>query len=103
MNSELFSCVGKMPERRTAQIKAPIAVKAQSTRCAHGASFNKAIAKVGNAEVVHFNKPMLIHELIRGSLESSSHQCGSKQQEGADRHQGRQQGVQVQHQAQITK
>jgi hypothetical protein len=27
-----------------------------------------AIAKIGNAELAHFNKQMLIHELIRGSL-----------------------------------
>ena len=64
------------------QIKAPIAGKTQSNRFsqsirfahglglgpAHGASFSKAIAKIGNAELVHFNKQMLIHELIRGSL-----------------------------------
>jgi hypothetical protein len=82
-----------MPERRTVQFKAPIAGKAQSIRCsqsirfahglgpAHGASFSKAkagpmskasvlgLAKIGNAELAHFNKQMLIHELIRGSLE----------------------------------
>ena len=62
-----------MPERRTVQFKAPIAGKAQSNRFsqsirfAHGASLSKAIAKIGNAELVHFNKQMLIHELIRGS------------------------------------
>jgi hypothetical protein len=50
------------------QIKAPIAGKAQSNRYAHGASFSKAIVKIGTAELVHFNKQMLIHELIRGSL-----------------------------------
>jgi len=38
------------------QIKAPIAGN------------SKAIAKMGNAELAHFNKQMLIHELIRGSL-----------------------------------
>jgi hypothetical protein len=38
------------------QIKAPIAGNSQS------------IAKIGNAELAHFNKQMLIHELIRGSL-----------------------------------
>ena len=70
-----------MPERRTVQIKAPIAGK------------TKAIAKIGNAELMHFNKQMLIHELIRASLESSSHQCRSKQQEGDDWYQGREQGV----------
>ena len=53
------------------QFKAPIAGKAQSNRYAHGASLSKAIAKIGNAELVHFNKQMLIHELIRGSLISS--------------------------------
>ena len=63
INSESFSCVGKIR-----QIKAPIAGKAQSTRSAHGASFSKAIAKIGNAELAYFNKQMLIHELIRGSL-----------------------------------
>jgi hypothetical protein len=57
INSESFSCAGKMPERRTVQIKAPIAGN------------NKAIAKIGNAELAHFNKQMLIHELIRGSLD----------------------------------
>jgi hypothetical protein len=59
INSESFSCVGKMPERRTVQIKAPIAGN------------SKAIAKIGkayrillsplacvpagDAELVHFN------------------------------------------------
>jgi hypothetical protein len=38
------------------QIKAPIAGNSQS------------IAKIGNAELAHFTKQMLIHELIRGSL-----------------------------------
>ncbi len=38
------------------QFKAPIAGN------------SKAIAKIGNAELAHFNKQMLIHELIRGSL-----------------------------------
>jgi hypothetical protein len=69
-----------MPERRTVQFKAPIAGKAQSNRYsqsirfahglgpAHGASLSKAIAKIGNAELVHFIKQMLFHELIRGSL-----------------------------------
>jgi hypothetical protein len=38
------------------QIKTPIAGN------------SKAIAKVGNAELAHFNKQMLIHELIRGSI-----------------------------------
>jgi hypothetical protein len=38
------------------QIKTPIAGKTQSNRYAHGASFSKAIAKIGNAELVHFNK-----------------------------------------------
>ena len=51
INSESFSCVGKMR-----QIKAPIVGN------------SKAIAKIGNAELAYFNKQMLIHELIRGSL-----------------------------------
>jgi hypothetical protein len=38
------------------QIKAPIAGISQS------------ITKIGNAELAHFNKQMLIHELIRGSI-----------------------------------
>jgi hypothetical protein len=38
------------------QIKTPIAGNSQS------------IAKIGNAELAYFNKQMLIHELIRGSL-----------------------------------
>jgi len=42
--------------RQIKAIKAPIAGN------------SKAIAKIGNAELVHFNKQMLIHELIRGSL-----------------------------------
>jgi hypothetical protein len=66
INSESFSCAGKM-----CQIKAPIAGKTQSNRFAHGASFSQAIAKIGNAELAHFNKQMLIHELIRGSLIST--------------------------------
>jgi hypothetical protein len=56
INSESFSCVGKMR-----QIKAPIAGN------------SKAATKIGNAAMrrsalVHFNQQMLIHELIRGSL-----------------------------------
>ena len=50
------------------QIKAPIAGKTQSIRCTHGASFSQSIANIGNAELAHFNKQMLIHELIRDSL-----------------------------------
>jgi hypothetical protein len=42
------------------QIKAPIAGN------------SKAIAKIGNAELVHFNKQMLNHELIRGSLSKNA-------------------------------
>ena len=59
MNSESFSCAGKMPERRTAQIETPIVGNSQP------------IAKIGNAELAYFNKQMLIHELIRGSLVNS--------------------------------
>jgi hypothetical protein len=56
------------------QIKAPIAGN------------SKAIDKIGNAELAHFNKQMLIHELIRGSLNSNSlsiaafKPCGESQQ-----------------------
>jgi hypothetical protein len=56
-----------MPERRTVQIKAPIAVN------------SKAIAKIGNAELAHFNKQMLIHELIRGSLDMNLRQASAIQ------------------------
>ena len=61
INSESFSCVEKMPERRTVQVKALIAGN------------SKAIAKIGNvamrrSALAYFNKQMLIHELIRGSL-----------------------------------
>ncbi len=51
INSESFSCAGKIR-----QIKAPIAGNSQS------------IAKIGNEELADFNKQMLIHELLRGSL-----------------------------------
>jgi hypothetical protein len=56
INSEPFSCAVKMR-----QIKTPIAGNSQS------------IAKIGNAAMrrsalAHFNKQMLSHELIRGSL-----------------------------------
>jgi len=86
INSESFTCAGKIPERRTrsagpVQIKAPIAGKAQSNRFsqstrfahglgpAHGASFSKAIAKIGSAAMrrsalAYCNQQMLIHELI---------------------------------------
>jgi len=67
------------------QIKTPIAGKVQSTRYsqstrfahgpgpADGAGFSQFIAKIGDAtmrhsELAQFNKQMLIHELIRGSL-----------------------------------
>ena len=58
-----------MPERRTVQIKTPIAGNSQS------------IAKIGNAamrrsELAHFNKQMLIHELIRGSLPAVDRHSG---------------------------
>ena len=44
------------------QIKVPIAGN------------SKAIAKIGNAELAHFSKQMLIHELIRGSLVQLAYQ-----------------------------
>ena len=43
--------------------------KTQSNRCAHGASFSRAIAKFHNAEIGHFGRNAFIHELIRGSLD----------------------------------
>jgi hypothetical protein len=42
------------------QFKAPIAGNSPS------------IAKIGNAELAHFNQQMLIHELIRGSIGDSA-------------------------------
>jgi hypothetical protein len=51
INSESFSCAGKIR-----QIKASIAGISQS------------ITKISNAGLAYFNKQMLIHELIRGSL-----------------------------------
>jgi hypothetical protein len=62
-----------MPERRTVQIKAPIAVN------------SKAIAKIGNAELAHFNKQMLIHELIRGSLDMNLRQASAIQRKSEKR------------------
>jgi hypothetical protein len=55
-----------MPERRTVQIKAPIA------------GISQPIAKIGNAELAQFNKQMLIHELFRGSLNNSQGKNGLK-------------------------
>jgi hypothetical protein len=55
INSESFSCAGKMR-----QFKALIA--GNST----------AIAKIGNAKLAHFTRQMLIHELIRGSLDDTA-------------------------------
>jgi hypothetical protein len=49
------------------QIKAPIAVN------------SKAIAKIGNAELAHFNQQMLIHELIRGSLVNQPESAASSE------------------------
>ena len=51
MNSGPFSCAVNMH-----QIKTPISGNSQS------------IAKIGNVELADFNKQMLIHELISGSL-----------------------------------
>jgi hypothetical protein len=75
-----------MPERRTVQIKTPIADNSQSKAgpmsgaqpMSEASALAEAIAlglaKIGNAamrrsELAYFNKQMLIHELIRGSLE----------------------------------
>jgi hypothetical protein len=62
-----------MPERRTVQIKAPIAVN------------SKAITKIGNAELAHFNKQMLIHELIRGSLDMNLRHASAIQRKSEKR------------------
>jgi hypothetical protein len=50
------------------KFKAWNASKTHSIRCAHGASFSRAIAKFHNAEIDHFEHNAFIHELIRGSL-----------------------------------
>jgi hypothetical protein len=49
INSGSFSCVGKMPERRTVQIKAPIAGKAQSNRSSPSEANALGLAKIGKA------------------------------------------------------
>jgi hypothetical protein len=85
INSGPFSCAVKIPERRTVQIKTPIAGNSQSKAgpMSEAQPMSKAnalagasvlgLAKIGNAamrrsELAHFNQQMLIHELIRGSL-----------------------------------
>ena len=73
INSDSYRCAVKMPKRRTGQIEARIAAKAQSNRCAHGAGSSLSIRKICNEELAgptsrHFNQQLLIHELIRGSL-----------------------------------
>ena len=57
-----------MPRRRTGQIEARIAAKAQSNRFAHGAGSSQSIRKICNEELTHFNQQLLIHELIKDSL-----------------------------------
>jgi hypothetical protein len=90
-----------MSERRTIQIKAPIAGKAYRILLSPLVGMPHRCVPAGDAELVHFNQQVLIHELIRGSLESPSHQCGTKQGEGDDGHQGREHGVYVEHQTQV--
>ena len=68
INSESFSCAGKIPERRTVQIKAPIAGNSQPKAGPMSEAIALGLAKIGNAELAYFNQQMLIHELIRGSL-----------------------------------
>ena len=78
INSESFSCAGKIPERRTrsagpVQIKAPIAGNSQPKAGPMSEAIALGLAKIGNAamrrsELTYFNKQMLIHELIRGSF-----------------------------------
>ena len=62
-----------MPERRTVQIKTPIAGNSRSKAGPMSAASVLGLAKIGNAamrrsELAYFNKQMLIHELIRGPL-----------------------------------
>jgi hypothetical protein len=62
-----------MPERRTVQIKTPIAGNSQSKAGPMSGASVVGLAKIGNAamrrsEVAYFNQQVLIHELIRGSL-----------------------------------
>ena len=69
-----------MPERRTVQIKAPIADKTQSKAGPMSRANVLGLARIHNAamrrsELAHFNQQMLIHELIRGSL-GLKHRCG---------------------------
>ena len=54
------------------QIKAPIAGN------------SKAIDKIGNAELAHFDKQMLIHELIRDSLSNYPHDIRSGRERSDD-------------------
>ena len=83
-----------MPERRTVQIKALIAGnnKAKAGPMSEAQPMSEAsalagasvlgLAKIGNAELAHFNKQMLIHELIRGSLSALTH-CGHSHNTGS--------------------
>ncbi|MCZ6723138.1 MAG: hypothetical protein O6938_04375, partial [Gammaproteobacteria bacterium] len=71
INSVSFRCEAKIPIRRTVQIKASIAAKTQSNRFAHGASFSQTIGndELDGPALRYFSEQMLIHELLRGSLE----------------------------------
>ena len=53
-----------MPERRTVQIKMPMAGMTHSNRCAHGASFSKAIARIGKA-----------YRILLSPLVGTPHRC----------------------------
>ena len=62
-----------MPERRTVQIEAPIVGNSQPKAGPMSEANAVGLAKIGNAAMrrsalAYFNKQMLIHELIRGSL-----------------------------------
>jgi hypothetical protein len=50
------------------QIKAPIAGISKAKAGPMSAAIALGLAKIGSAELAHFTKQMLIHELIRGSL-----------------------------------
>jgi len=63
MNSGPFSCAVNMH-----QIKTPISGNSQSKAGPISGASVLGLAKIGNVELADFNKQMLIHELISGSL-----------------------------------
>jgi hypothetical protein len=63
INSGPFSCAVKKRE-----IKTPIADNSQSKAGPMSGASVLGLAKIGNLELAYFNRQMLMHELIRGSL-----------------------------------